>query len=499
MNSIGLAVAWLFGSAIGLALISRYPSGLDGTYGWTLMLAGVLMLAPMKLAWGNRLVVWCCLLSAMALAGCGRAMLVHPTLTRNDLGYYNGPADSPKVLVTGTISEEPALEDRWQRIRVRVEQVRLPGETQARPVRGEMLAILARYPAHDIGERLTLLGALTPPPEIAGFDYAAYLSRQGVYSYMSYPKVSSLGPAGQEVWSPKAWLVGPRRVVRTVLQKSVAEPEAALAVGVVIGDRSSLPKDLQDAFQLSGTTHVLAISGENIALLVGFIWLIYVASRGIKRMPAWLVIVVLVLLVFYTAFTGATASVVRAAVMAGVLLLGPVLGRRYDPVAALAVSALVMTAVNPYTLADAGFQLSFGAMLGIALLSPYMYRAMRRVRVPALLALAFSTSLGAQAATLPLTALLIGRVSTVSLLATLCIDVALLPLMIMGIVTGIVGALVPPVGVVCGFAVWLFGAWMVCTIGYCHRLRLLTFALHQVKRKWANDAFKVDFACMPIH
>src|SRR5207247_4479568 len=135
------------------------------------------------------------------------------------------------------------------------------------------------------------------------FDYPAYLARQGVYSYMRYPKVKSLGAGNVSGFTQL--VANSRQAVRGALQRSVAEPEASLAVGVVIGDRSSMPKKVQDDFQISGTVHILAISGQNVALIIGFIWLIYSMRAGVGRMPARLTIVVLVLLAMYTVFTGA--------------------------------------------------------------------------------------------------------------------------------------------------------------------------------------------------
>ena len=157
-----------------------------------------------------------------------------------------------------------------------------------------------------------------------------------------------------------------------------------------------MPADLLWAFQTSGTTHILAISGQNIALIVGFVWLLFSKLLPETRMPPSLVVALLICLAFYTAFTGATPSVLRAAIMGGILLVAPLVRRRYDPLAALALPAFIMSLLDPEVLQDAGFQLSFCAMLGIAFVSPHILDRMSKLRVPPLLALPLATGLGAR-------------------------------------------------------------------------------------------------------
>jgi competence protein ComEC len=167
--------------------------------------------------------------------------------------------------------------------------------------------------------------------------------------------------------------------------------------------------------------------------------------------------------VLYTLFTGATPSVVRAAIMVTVLLLGPVVGRRYDPVAALSVSAALMVLFSPQLLADTGFLLSFGAMLGIATLSPALQQLLTHLRIPFIFAIPISVSLGAVAATVPLSALLIGQVSLVGPLATLTSDFALAPLMLSGIAAILVGVVSAQAAAIVGLLTWVSAGWLLAS------------------------------------
>jgi competence protein ComEC len=122
-----------------------------------------------------------------------------------------------------------------------------------------------------------------------------------------------------------------------------------------------------------------------------------------------------------------------------------------------------MVLLDPYVLADAGFQLSFLAMLGIMALAPPIYAFSKRIRVPAALGLPVATTLAAQAATLPLGILLTGQFSVVAPLATLTADISLLPLMLSGIVTAFMG-LVPVIsalGAASGLVAWLSASWLL--------------------------------------
>lgn len=442
-----MAVSLVCGCGLGLLLLAQYPGGLDPTYG----------LALLAFALGAAICAFIlrrdgsygrfALMLAFFLLGCGLGLLQHPPPSTGEVAFYNAPQVTDDksyqyVTLTGTITGEPTLADRSQTLHVSANTIRLQDSTQPVTIKGDLLVIVARYPEYGFGERLSLVGKLTAPPQFAGFDYAAYLSHLWIYSYMSFPRATSLGHSDGDL--PAGAIIAARASAREALQQAIAEPQASLAVGVVVGDHSSMPDDLKEAFKTTGTTHILAISGENISLLVGLVWLAAGGGKGKRRMPVWLTLVTIATLVIYTAFTGATASVVRAAIMGAILLVAPLIGRRYDPLAALAVAAAGMVLVDPYVLADAGFQLSYLAMLGITTLAPSIYELSKRIRLPAALGLPVATTLAAQAATLPLGILLTGQFSVISPLATLTADISLLPLMLSGIVTAFIG-LVPAV------------------------------------------------------
>lgn len=457
MNTVSWSLCWIVGTAAGLWLAGRAEGGLEPVYGQAMLLLALACTLPAAISWRDRQTRWAALL-LMALTGsCGAGLLTNPPVTPADIAYYNTQASGPPLLIIGTMRNEPVSTDRSLRVRVSAEQVRLPGETIPDEVKGDLLAILPRYPEFDVGTRLVLSGTLTAPPNLSSFDYAAYLARQGIRSYTTFPAVKTLSQTDYSFMEALVSKVRPG--VKAALQRAIPEPEAALTVGVVTGDRTQIADDIQISFRRSGIIHILAISGQNIAIMIGTVWLFFGASQ--RRMTVLTFFIATLLIVIYTLFTGATPAVVRAAVMGAILLLAPLVNRRFDPIAALALAATVMLMVDPDLLLDVGFQLSCAAMLGISLLASPLFALTRRIRIPKVLGLPVSVSIAAQATTLPLIALYFGQVSTVALPVTLITAVALPPLMITGIAAGVCGAIFAPLAVPFGLLAWPFAAWII--------------------------------------
>lgn len=265
MNSIGAVLAWLGGCALGLFLADMHPSGIEPAYAGLLIGLSGCALLPLVLAWRDKRIRWASIFLLAVLAGCGRALLVHPPTSPGDLAFYNGDTHSAAVRVSGEVAAEPAVGDTYQRLRVHGVAITLSGK-QPMLVSGDMLTLIPRYPAYYMGDHLQLTGKLIVPPSYSGFDYADYLYHHGVHSYMLFPRVVQVG--AHDVSSPLGWISPIRARVRSAIEAEMPEPQAALTVGVVTGDRTSIPQSVLEAFNMSGTTHILAISGQNMTLLI---------------------------------------------------------------------------------------------------------------------------------------------------------------------------------------------------------------------------------------
>ncbi len=217
-----------------------------------------------------------------------------------------------------------------------------------------------------------------------------------------------------------------RRILKDQIRAIYSDDSAPFIIALLTGDRSGLTYAEKNALSVSGISHIVAISGMHVAILLALISLLCGNRRTLTTLIGLPVVVI------FTLMTGAMPSVVRAAVMHSVWLLAPLLGRENDPPTSLGAAALCVLAPNPWAVANLSFQLSFGAMAGLLLLTgpiyrrignlPLIHRALRnRAARPLMKYLSGTVAATASAGlfTLPLTALRLGMVSLAAVLTNL--------------------------------------------------------------------------------
>ncbi|NMA27639.1 MAG: ComEC family competence protein [Burkholderiales bacterium] len=291
------------------------------------------------------------------------------------------------------------------------------------------------------GERWVFRGhlaSLPGPRHPRGFDAGAWLARQGIHHRLKVDQARHLPSGGgwgpvAVAWRLRAWLVGN---LEACLQPEEAR---ALVLGILLGEARVLPPDLQEAFRRSGTSHLLAASGLNVAVVTGLVF--WLARRlGFAVQPAALPAAAGAGL--YTLLAGSSPSVVRAAVMAWVGLLALVSGRRSSPANSLFLGALALLAFRPGWLQDVGFQLSMGAVMGMVAWCAPLER--RLVKLPRCLQVGFSATLAASLATAPLLAWHFQEISAVSLLANLIMTPVAEALLPLGMATAVLAGFCEP-------------------------------------------------------
>ena len=294
-------------------------------------------------------------------------------------------------------------------------------------------ATLPRYPVAVPGDLVTVDGAIRPRPDS---PYGAYLLRIGAAGALM-SRTLEIEPAPDD---PGHRLEILRRGAADALAQVLPEPEAGLAAGILIGLRDLVDRDLAAAFTTAGVSHVVAISGWNIAIVAAAVAAM-TGRLGRRRRS----IVTLVAIVTYVAFSGASASVVRAGLMAGVVLLARESGRAGRAAAALGWAAVILLIADPKLIGDAGFQLSSLATAGlIAWATPLTDWLERRGggRLPRWLAESLGVSLAAQAATLPIILVSFGRLAILSPVVNLVVVPLVAPAMAAGMLALAGGALV---------------------------------------------------------
>jgi competence protein ComEC len=321
-------------------------------------------------------------------------------------------------------------------------------------------ATLPAYPEVAPGDRVTIEGSIRPRPDS---PYGEYLERIGAIGTLTARSVQVEHPpadAGNAVQAA-------REAAASALAAVLPEPEAGLAAGILVGLRGRVDRDLAAAFTTAGVSHVVAISGWNIAIVAAAVAAL--AGRMRRRRRS---ILTMVAIIAYVAFAGASASVVRAGAMAGVVLLARESGRAGRAAAALAWAAVLLLIVDPGLIRDAGFQLSALATAGlIAWATPLTARIERagRGHLPGWLAESLGVSLAAQAATLPVVLASFGRLAILSPVVNLAVVPLVAPAMAAGLFAMLGGFLVlaggpPIVGSVFAAPGWVLLRIMVAIV-----------------------------------
>ncbi len=316
------------------------------------------------------------------------------------------------------------------------------------------------------GDRIRLQGQLVTPTENEDFSYRDYLSHQGIYSYMSYP-ATSLVQHGQG--NPLfAALYAFRQHALDLVYSIYPDPEASLISGILLGVQAGIPQEVQGAFKVTGTSHVIVISGFNITIIAWFFYELFKRLMG-RRKGA---IVAAIGIIIYTLLVGANPAVLRAAFLGILTLLGHQVGRRQVGINSLAFAAAFLAIFNPSILWDVSFQLSFAATLGIMLYAEPMTEWFVRVAshfIPAdkaeklagPISAYFLLTLAAQLTTLPLMMYYFKRISLTALIANPLILPAQPALMVLGGLSILTGIIFRPVGQLLAWAAWPFTAYTI--------------------------------------
>ncbi|HTI28842.1 MAG TPA: ComEC/Rec2 family competence protein [Methylomirabilota bacterium] len=332
--------------------------------------------------------------------------------------------DRGDVQLAGTVLDDPRPRGSSQQVVLDSLIVRLRGE--ARPVRGRLLVTLPRAIGLAAGRQVVLKAAVEAAAAFDGFDYPAYLARQGIGGLVRARAARVLdgaprAGAAEMTAAARRWLLGG-------LNEMVPEPEAALGAGILLGVRSSIAPEVADAFAIAGLTHVVAISGWNIAIVAAIVGALLRPLEE-RRGGRWLAPSAAAgTIAGYVVLTGASPSVVRAALMAGAMMVARFGGSRAHAASALCLAAVVMLVAAPSVLWDVGFQLSALATLGLILFGASIEA--RLGRWPTWLREPIALTMAAQLTTLPVVVASFGRLSLVAPLANVVV-VPLVPLVML--------------------------------------------------------------------
>lgn len=365
--------------------------------------------------------------AAFLFLGAWRLAASLPVDAPDKIWHYNGQ----DLEFYAQVSSPPAIKGRYQRFEAESLAWRQAGALL--PLGGRTLVNAPRYPEYPFGAIVRLSCRPEAPGMIEDFDYSRYLAAKNIYSLCPFPRIEVLdlgdqpsalrrlaGRNGLQVWFWKKMFFIREGLAQTI-GAGLPEPQAGLLAAFILGE-PTVPDDLNQSFRQSGLSHIVAISGSHISLVIAIIFFCLLSCGLNRRASFWLAAP---MILFYVLLAGAPASAVRAGVMGFLVLLAMYFGRLARLDHSLALAGAAMLFINPkLIIADAGFQLSFLAVFGMIYLYPVFDGALAKLYEgrAAALKLACQTialTLAAQIFTAPILIFSFRQISLVAPLANL--------------------------------------------------------------------------------
>lgn len=356
--------------------------------------------------------------------------------------------------IFGIVDDWPVLKTDRTEVMVSIDSA---GRSDLQPISGRiLLKISDTTTTLQRGDRLEFRGTVYPlksRESVTGFDYSRYLNLRGVFGIVYLPTLLDVRVNRGNRYGLYRMVDRVRDWIRNNLETNLSPIPAALSSGFLIGETRNIPPEIYRFFRDSGTLHLLAVSGSNVALVIIFLLIL---MRPFSFRPGQRYLILLSSVFLFTLLSYGEPSVVRASIMAALVILAKLFQRRYDLNNIIALTALIILLVDPTHLFKVGFQLSFVTAWGLILVVPRIDQRFQKWRrriwyrwlvYPAIIALT------AQLFSMPLIAYYFHRVPVLSVAANLVI-VPMTSIAVFGVQATLVSGLILPI---LGMAV---GSWL---------------------------------------
>lgn len=298
-------------------------------------------------------------------------------------------AEETKVAEEAKVAEETKVAEKTKEIEEVGNQLAYSGQMK-------IVAYMSTSEKPILGQDVVLSGVAALPEHATnpgGFDAADYYKAKKIFMFLKDTSYVETGVKKSELLNT---LQGIKERVASVYDQTFEPKAASVLSAMVLGDKRGLDRDTRNMYQLNGIAHILAISGLHIAIL-GMTLFEWLRKRtGSYRISGC---VAMIVVVFYGIMTGLSGSTSRAVIMMGLVMIGKAKGRSADLLTSAGIASIGMAVWNPYVIRDAGFQLSFAAVAGLAVIHPVYVQTFGK---KGKLRQAFGVSLSSSLATLPI-------------------------------------------------------------------------------------------------
>jgi len=356
-----------------------------------------------------------------------------------------------EVTLKGIIIKEPEQRINQQKF-----------QFKAKEIPGKILISTELYPQYYYGDELEITGKLQEPAVFEDFDYQEYLAKDKIYLVMYWSKINRLAQ-NQGNWFFQR-IFNFKDKLRNIIEQTLLPPQSSILKAIFLGDKHSLSDELKEKLNISGTRHIVAISGMHMIIMTQIL-LFLALGIGLWRKHAFYFVISL--LALYILMIGTPASAVRAGIMAGLLLIAQKLGRLRSAGRAIVFAAVIMLLINPLLIkSDVGFQLSFMACLSIVYLKPILDEKTIKWPNPFRIKDILTMTLAAQLGVLPLLIFHFGQLSLISPIANILI-VPLLPvIMISGIFLCFFGLVWLSLAKIIAYPIWFILTYILKVVDY---------------------------------
>lgn len=379
--------------------------------------------------------------------------------------YINNKGDAhllnrigQSIEVQGMVVEEPNPKETYTQLVIAIDTL---GKEKISPTK--VLVFDDPYSKRVYGDRIHIEGILTKPENKMNdtgrtFDYVSYLAKDRIFYFVKNIRITFISSGHGSFFKNTALKV--KHAFTQSLDQILPFMEAKLAAGLTIAGKYALPKDVQDEFIRTGTIQVVVLSGYNVTLIADAILsLLAFLPRFVGTSIGAFVIIL------FASAAGGSATIVRAVIMALIVLLGRVLRRNYRVGRALLVAGVLMLIQNPMLLVfDASFQLSFIATAGLIYATPLVNSYLTFIPHETIFKNVIASTIATQLFVAPFLLYLTGLVSVVALPANVLLFMLIPSTMLLSFITGALGLVFPLLARLLGYGAYLLLALMLSIV-----------------------------------